>query len=135
MPPFSSRHRIGGEKFDILYIKWLYLKTNVIEFRAVLGIKNHSSLWKLHKKYLSLIFVIWNQGWNNNPNVSSSFETETGSRPAVKLVVKEMYASTLGSGIWYSLRLLTERTFPRENCTLDLGLFIRSLATLAFNVN
>ena len=43
--------------------------------------------------------------------------------------------ATFASGIWYSLRLLTERTFPRDNCTLDLSLFIRSLATLAFNVN
>ena len=37
--------------------------------------------------------------------------------------------------IRYPLRLLTERTYPRDNCTLDLSLFIRSLATLAFNVN
>ena len=33
--------------------------------------------------------------------------------------------------IRYPLRLLTERTNPRDNCTLDLSLFIRSLVTLA----
>ena len=34
----------------------------------------------------------------------------------IRSVVKEMYASTLGSGIRYSVRLSTERTPANANC-------------------